>query len=289
MKQSNSEDELTISRTSESSISMAVISLFGGSLAFLSLFDRIVIDRTNAESVGQYAFGTVLAPWPNRIPGGTYNYLGTPYKTDALDASGNAIHGLLRQRKMVLRERGEAFVLLGYKFGEDEVYPFAVDLEIRYELDSEGLAVTAIAKNLTGQIVPFAIGFHPYFATEGPFVLRTNGTELIKTDERLIPNGTQKLAEAFELDFHTELAFDGCVLANQAHIEFESYSVLIDASDNLPYLMVYRPPMSVLKSGGKSLALEPMSHPTNVFQSDIESALLSALETKSYFFRVRTR
>lgn len=268
---------------------MAVISLFGGSLAFLSLFDRIVIDRSNAESVGQYAFGTVLAPWPNRIPGGTYKLFGQEYKTDVLDSSGNANHGLLRKRKMELRERGEAFVLLGYEFGGDEVYPFAVDLQVRYELNSQGLAVTAIAKNLTGQIVPFAIGFHPYFATEGPFVLRTNGTELIKTDERLIPNGTQKLDSAFELDFHTEQAFDGCVVANHARIEFDNHSVLIEASDNLPYLMVYRPPMTVLESSGQSLAVEPMSHPTNVFQSAIETTLLAGLETKTYFFNVRTR
>jgi aldose 1-epimerase len=288
VNQSISARELTISRTSNNCLSMAVISAFGGSLSFLSLFDRIVIDRTNAESIGQYAYGTVLAPWPNRIPGGTYEFLGNGYKTEVLDAAGNANHGLLRKREMEVRQHEDSFIVLGYLFGEDDVYPFSVDLEVRYELTDQGLETTATAKNLSGDTVPFAIGFHPYFATEEPFVLHTNGSELITTDERLIPNGRKKLDANFGLDFHTEQAFDGCVVANWAKLEFEGYNLLIEASENLPYLMVYRPPMTVLESGGQSLAVEPMSHPTNVFQTDIDSAIMNAHETKSYFFSVRT-
>lgn len=268
---------------------MAVISLFGGSLSFLSLFDRVVIARTNAQSPGEHAYGTILAPWPNRISGGTYKLAGLEYKTFELDEIGNANHGLLIRRKMVLLEQGESFVVLGYSFGKDEVYPFLVELEVRYELTDAGLEVTATVKNLDDQSAPFAIGFHPYFVTAKTFVLRTNGTELIQTDDRMIPTGTKKLSKNFELDFFSEQAFDGCVMGNHAQIDFGDYSVIIEASDNLPYLMVYRPPSSVLETGGQSLAVEPMSHPTNVFRSDIQSALIGTNETRSYFFRIRTR
>ena len=268
---------------------MAVISLYGGSLAFLSLFDRIVIGQTKAESPGQFAYGSVLAPWPNRIADGSYQYLGKNFITPGLDAQGNASHGLLLARKLELREQTESAVLLGYQFGADEVYPFLVDLEIRYELTEAGLEVSALVKNHDKMPVPFAIGFHPYFETAGTFFLRTNGTELIKTDERLIPNGSQELSQVFELDFSQEQVFDGCVVATRAEIEFQDHTVMISSSDNLPYLMVYRPPNSVLESGGASIAVEPMSHPANVFQSDIQSTLIPAAGTKSYFFSVRTR
>ncbi|MEM7077585.1 MAG: hypothetical protein AAF513_03050 [Pseudomonadota bacterium] len=128
--------------------------------------------------------GGLMAPFANRVSGGAYSFGGERHQlfrnwdevTTRITRTGqHAIHGLLpRELVQVGRHvtEGEARLTLGASFaGEDEGYPFLVDVEFTYCLSVErGFSIHVAATNRAsnGRPAPFMVGWHPYFLMEGP-------------------------------------------------------------------------------------------------------------------------
>ncbi len=80
---------------------------FGGGLRRYSIGDEAVLDGYSVVTMCGSGRGQLLAPWPNRIQDGSYEFGGESYQL-ALDEPErrNAIHGLVRWSKLVGRRAG---------------------------------------------------------------------------------------------------------------------------------------------------------------------------------------
>jgi aldose 1-epimerase len=107
--------------------------------------------------------GQVLAPWPNRLAGGRYDWDGDELQLPVNEtATGSAIHGLVRWSNWHAVERGPARVVLEHVLHPQPGYPFSLRLRVEYRLAETGLTVRTEAENVGGRSCPFGAGHHPY-------------------------------------------------------------------------------------------------------------------------------
>jgi aldose 1-epimerase len=247
-----------------------------------------VIPQFSLPNPADFVFGCVLAPWPNRLEDGAYQHEGKDFSFDQLDAQQNKNHGLLLSENFEIRAQTQSELVLGYRFGRHESYPFNIDLEISYQLLDHSLQVCATAKN-TGPVAPFAIGFHPYVLTAESFKLSAGFSQIGLNDERMLPAGIEPIA-GLELDQNSvELeTLDNCFFGSDSvQVTAPNGSFEIRSLENLPYFMLYRPKQRFFESGG-AIAIEPMSAPANVFRTDPGSVQLATGQTKQFRFEIRT-
>ena len=107
--------------------------------------------------------GQVLAPWPNRLQDGTYEFEGRRHQLPLSEPEhANAIHGLVRWAAWQARELEPHRVVLGHVLHPRPGYPFALELRVAYELSEAGLAVRMTATNVGVGTCPYGSGAHPY-------------------------------------------------------------------------------------------------------------------------------
>jgi aldose 1-epimerase len=278
-------EQLNISRVTESGLSIAGFSALGASCTNLSLSGRNLISPEIENNPSKIFFGSVLAPWPNRLQDGWFELEGRRFEFASLDPQSNALHGLIGYEPIEVREHLESEITFGHRFGNDE-YPFEVDLEIRYSI-GDSFVFEANAQNLGSQTAPFALGFHPYYRLKGQSRMRSNVSKHAITDWRLIPSSVEDIAPldfVFPGDVKLDSGFSG-----DWRVQFETEEFSVEITQvNMPHLMLYTPPTSPFADGTPSLAIEPMSGPTNAFQTEIEKHLLAPGETRSYRYEVRS-
>lgn len=164
----------------------AVISQTGAALLEYTVGDRPVV-------VGMDAFdGAVLAPWPNRIADGRYDFRGRSHQLPITEPSRRtALHGLVASTVWDVADRGEASVILRTMIGPSAGYPFELTLAVTYTLREDAIAIVAQASNSGTQSAPFAFGFHPWIypgaATVDEAQLLIPAQTWFPVDDRLIP------------------------------------------------------------------------------------------------------
>jgi len=183
----------------------ATVVELGGGIREYSVAGRAVLDPYPLESICDGAHGAPLIPWPNRVAGGRYRFDGSEHQLALTEpALGNAIHGLLRWRPWTLREHGPTHVVVQSRLLPGPGYPFALDLQIAYQLGRAGLTVATTAVNIGAHRCPYGAGQHPYLSPGQGLIdectLELPAATRIATDERMIPTGEQPLA-AGALDF----------------------------------------------------------------------------------------
>ena len=76
----------------------------GGGLRELTYRGQPLIISYEPDELPPAGAGQLLAPWPNRVDGGRYEFGGTAYQLDLSEpAHGNAIHGLTRWANWIRR------------------------------------------------------------------------------------------------------------------------------------------------------------------------------------------
>lgn len=176
--------------------------------------------------------GQVLAPWPNRLAGGTYEFDGATYQLALSEPkSGSAIHGLVRWASWEAVEREESRVVMEHLLHPQPGYPFRVRLRVEYALLDDGLSVRTTAENVGERACPFGVGHHPYIAC--------NVDELF---------GPEQLDEA--------RPWDG---------SFDVGDVTVWADDAWPYVQLFTGDLPAVQRRG--FAVEPMTCPPNAFNT----------------------
>jgi aldose 1-epimerase len=176
--------------------------------------------------------GQVLAPWPNRLAGGTYEWEGGRLQLPLNDLeTGSAIHGLVRWASWSAVERGAARIALEHVLQPQPGYPFTVRLRVEYALGADGLTVRTSAENVGDRACPFGAGHHPYIACD--------------VDDLF---GTEKLDET--------RPFDGSLSVGDV-------TVWADAS--WPYVQLFTGDLPDVQRRG--FAVEPMTCPPNAFNT----------------------
>lgn len=141
--------------------SVAEVALAGCALISLSLSGSAVIPEP-AKPYHPY-HGVMLAPWPNRVAGGNYQFGGQAFKLEINEDFGNALHGLLFSSVARVRSHSESALVLESEITPNAGYPCKLLVEISFELSGSGLRVQTSAKNLSQRSCPVGLGTHPFF------------------------------------------------------------------------------------------------------------------------------
>lgn len=171
--------------------STAAISPIGASLVRFSVGDRPIVVPMNAFD------GAVLAPWPNRIDGGRFDFAGDSHQLPITEPERNtALHGLVADVEWSVVERTESTVSLEYALEPTEGYPFEFSLQVDFELAEAELRMRARALNTGSAPAPFGFGFHPWLSGgAGELVdeaqLVIPAARWYETNERLIPTAVR--------------------------------------------------------------------------------------------------
>ncbi len=263
----------------------ATIVEVGGGIREYRVGSRHVLDPYPREMMCDGAHGVPLIPWPNRLADGRYSWDGVNYQVDISEpASNTAIHGFLRWRNWSLLSQSTSEVIMGYVLRPLQGYPFAVDVQISYSLDGDGLQVATAATNIGMTAAPWACGQHPYLSAGG------NGAKLddctlqfsagirIDTDARKLPAANVAVAGS-EYDFGksrriSDLTMDYAFTELDRDADGRAWVRLTGADgrrgelwvdESYPVVEIYTG--DTLKPERRRLGLgcEPMSAPPNAF------------------------
>jgi aldose 1-epimerase len=261
------------------------VTALGGGLRSYEVAGRPLLDGFPPVERATSGRGQVLAPWPNRIEDGSYEFDGKRMQLPLTEPEhGNAIHGLVRSANWNVVDLEDHRVLLDYVLEPQPGYPFTLGLSVEYSLSDTGLTVQTTASNLGMETCPFGSGQHPYLTLGTPTVdglrLEVPAEVVLLSDERGLPVSSESVAGT-DYDFRAGRAIGGSVLDNGfAGLERDDDGrarVLLDDPDSgdgvtlwvdesYPYLMVFTgdPLPDVAR---RSLAVEPMTCPPNAFRT----------------------
>jgi aldose 1-epimerase len=124
----------------------------------------------NPKNAGRNGW-PVLFPFPNRINGGKYEFGGQTFQ---VPTGGRpwAIHGFAIDANWEVLDHAAtesgATIAGRYQIGRQtpgslDYWPADAELEMRYTLAGQRLALSVSVSNLTAEKLPYGIGFHPYF------------------------------------------------------------------------------------------------------------------------------
>lgn len=197
----------------------ATVTELGAGLRSLTHRGRPMITGFEPDELPPAAAGQLLAPWPNRIDGGRYDYAGATFQLELSEAAhGNAIHGLTRwanwapaREAIAQSTTGQATadrITLKHVLHGRPGYPFCLSLSVTYRLEADaGLAVAVTAENAGSRPAPYGTGSHPYLTAGAPSVdtceLELPATLWLPADGRGIPAGPPRHVEGSPFDFRT--------------------------------------------------------------------------------------
>jgi aldose 1-epimerase len=270
--------------------SQAYITQTGATLRSYTVGGHDVIDGFAVDRRATDGRGQVLAPWPNRLTDGRYQYRGRDCQAPLNEASRHdAIHGLVRWVDWTTVEHDSARVTLTCALRPQPGYEWHLELQVTYALDDRGLTVTFQAVNADPDPAPFGVGFHPYL---------TLGTSSIDALDLTIPAASFLDPDApggvpmptavgqTPHDFRQprrigstvlDLAFgdlaigdDGRALARLSHPD-GARSVELWVDQVYRYLMVYTgDQVGEPRRRRKAVAIEPMTCPPDAFRTGVD-------------------
>jgi len=286
--------------------SVGVVTL-GGGLRSYEVAGRELLDGFAPGERPTSGRGQVLAPWPNRIENGSYEFDGKRMQLPLTEPEhGNAIHGLVRRATWNVVDQTTDRVVLDYVLEPQPGYPFTLGLGIEYSLADSGLAVTTTARNIGSGPCPYGSGQHPYLTLGTPTVdslrLQVPGQTVLLSDERGLPVGEESV-DGSEYDFRAGRTIDDAVLDN-AYTELERDTdgracVVLDdpdggaglalwVDDSYPYLMVFTGDR-LPDVARRSIAVEPMTCPPNAFRTGVSLTRLDPGESTASSWGIEPR
>lgn len=262
----------------------AVVTEVGAGLRTYSAGGWQILDGYGEGEMATAGRGQVLAPWPNRLQDGTYEFEGRRHQLPLSEPEhANAIHGLVRWEAWQARDREPHRVVLAHVLHSRPGYPFTLELRVAYELSDGGLAVQTTATNVGTDTCPFGTGAHPYLsvgtASVDDIVLRLPARTALRSDERGIPVDTLPV-DGTELDFRVARPLEDAKL-DQGYMDLERdddglarvelrardgrRGVTLWVDEGYAYLMVFTGDHPAVER--RALAVEPMTCAPNAFRS----------------------
>jgi aldose 1-epimerase len=265
-----------------------VVTEVGATVRSYTVGGHDVVEGFGPEEWSHNGRGQVLAPWPNRLGDGRYEFSGRRAQVPLDEpARGNAIHGLVRWMPWRLEALAQNVVTVCCPLYPTPAYPFRLDLAVEYRLGRHGLTVTTTASNPGDAALPFGLGFHPYLTVGTPridaAVLTLPAQSRLVLDDRGLPTGEVRPVEGTEYDFRTgraigptrldtafsDLARDEGGLAWASLVDPGSErSVSVWVDDRFTTLMGYTgDTLADPMRRRTSVAIEPMTCPPDAFRS----------------------
>lgn len=187
----------------------------GGGLRSYRADGRDVLDPYDEDRMSDGGRGQLLAPWPNRLAGGTYEWKGRRLQTALTEVeAGNAIHGLVRWANWVVPDATPQpwgpqtpadSTTVTHVLHPQPGWPWTVEFRVTYRVVADGgLEVRTSATNRSAEECPIGLGWHPYLRALDDLVdgcrLTVPAATAYQTDDKGIPTGRIPV-EGSELDY----------------------------------------------------------------------------------------
>ena len=285
---SASGQQFSLSMNTEFGEIAAVISEVGGALRSLKINGHEFCEPGNPESVSPFCEGIVMAPWPNRLDGGSWHYQGRKLEVPiTIHSQQNANHGLLVNYPYKLLNQTASKVTLSAAITPTFGYPFLVETTVTYELVQNGLKVTHTALNHSKEAAPYAVGAHPYFrfsgVDTGDVFLRSEAETILVLNERQIPVGSMptansdfdlrsgiRVADQFIDNDFTDLPRDASGLAHTYLTATDGRSIDIWQDEAFKHVVIFTPDFYFHDFGGPKMhavAVEPQTAAANALNT----------------------
>ncbi|MZD03516.1 aldose epimerase [Streptomyces sp. SID5785] len=282
----------------------ATVAGVGATLRELEYGGRPLILGFDADEPAPAAHGQLLAPWPNRLAGGSYAFGGTRHRLplDETAPAPSALHGLTAWQTWTPEPRdGSDRVTLALDLAARPGYPFALRLVAAYRLDAEGgLTVRVSAANRSSHPAPFGLGAHPYLTFEAPLdacTVRLGADRCLHPDARMLPDGPPRPVEGTPQDLRTERELSGLVLNHaytglhrddegRARVRLRSPggdATELWADRSFGWFQLY----TADHFGRTGLAVEPMTCPPDAFNSGHDLTVLAPGERRTSAWGIR--
>lgn len=217
----------------------AVIAEVGASLRVYRAGGSDVVRPYDETELAPAFSGMVLAPWPNRLANGLYEYEGTVHQVAVSEpARMTALHGLVthvRWQTAGASDDGSS-IELTHRLVPTAGYPWPLRLVVGYQLGEAGLTASITATNAGDTTAPYGVGVHPWLSTGGAAVdectLRVDAARHVTVDNRLLPTGTEPVANGFDLR-------EARLLAGRAYDD--AWTDLVRDGDGRSWLLLGRP------------------------------------------------
>ncbi len=279
----------------------ATVTGLGAGLRKLSLDGRPLITDYDENELPPGGAGQLLAPWPNRIDGGRYEFGGATHQLDLSEpARGNAIHGLTRWVGWKPAAHIADEVTLTHTLLGSHGYPFCVELAAHFRLDAQtGLRVSLTATNVGSAPAPYGTACHPYLTTGAPQIdgceLQLPAGQWLPVDDRLLPAGPPKDVTGSQFDFResrpiadtqldhalTELTKDE---AGRAWVILKDKATTLGlwAGPGYDWLQVFTGDALPAAHRRQALAVEPMTCPPNAFVTGDDRITLAPADSVTH-------
>ncbi|HUY45363.1 MAG TPA: aldose 1-epimerase family protein [Streptosporangiaceae bacterium] len=271
----------------------ATVTELGAGLRLLRHRDHPVIAEYEPDMLPPGAAGQLLCPWPNRVDGGRYAIDGKQYQLDLSEPGNqNAIHGLTRWSRWTAVQYTEEVVSLRHIVLGHQGYPFCLELDASYQLDSgSGLQVSISARNVGSAAAPYGTGSHPYLVTGTPTVdeceLSLPASLWQPAGDRGIPAGPAQDVTGTEFDFRAARPVGGTQLDHAltglardtsgrawARLGGAGTQVALWAGPGYEWLQVFTGDALEPARRRRAVAIEPMTCPPNAFASGVDLLML---------------
>ncbi len=217
----------------------AVIAEVGASVRIYRVGGVDVVRPYDESDLAPAFSGMILAPWPNRLANGMYEYDGTVRQVAVSEpARMTALHGLVTHVRWQTAGPSDdgSSIELTHAIVPTTGYPWPLRLAVTYSLSEAGLTARLTATNAGDSTAPYGAGVHPWLSTGGASLddctLRVDATRHVTIDNRLLPTGTEPVAGGFDLREPTRLA---------GHVYDDAWTDLVRDGDGCSWLLLGRP------------------------------------------------
>lgn len=236
----------------------------------------------------KFSTGAMLSPFTGRIPEGIYKFSGTKQTLKINKPSENvAIHGLVYDKEFSHLEteisQDHASISFELEISENTLcgYPFSLKLVKKITLSDKGLEVKTMATNTGTTDLPFGDGWHPYFVLSGAtsvideYVLELQAKSIFRNNTKKIVTSKQKLPKQSKLNpgngVLSSRVFDNCYTdikrtkdgIGEACLYSNQLKLVLWFDKSYSFVQIYTP------DDRKSVAIEPMTCPSNSFNNEI--------------------
>lgn len=272
----------------------AVVVEVGGGLRGYRADGVDLVDGYAEDEICPGCAGQVLAPWPNRIRDGEYDFDGLHLHLPLTEpARHTAIHGLVNWVRWELVERTADSVTVGCDLPAQPGYPWPLRLRTRWSVGADGLRAEHEATNVGDRRCPFGLAVHPYVWLPGvavdDLVLRVPGRTRLLVDDRLLPMAEVSVAGG-DYDFTTGRRVGRAVLdtafgdvdrdaTGGSSVSLAgpegSAGVTVWADGAFGWWQVFTGDTLTGQRYRRSLAVEPMTCPPDAFRSGRDVLVLA--------------
>lgn len=286
----------------------AVVTQVGATLRLLRHEGRDLVVPWREDELCPLSRGALLAPWPNRIADGRYEFAGSPHQLAINEVERHtALHGRVSWQAWTRTPEDDgSAVVLTTRLWPSSGYPFLLDLTVRYWLDDDGLTCRLTARNAGNAPAPYGCAPHPYLVPGAgrvdDWTVELPADLVLEVDaERLLPTVPPVTSPVVgtELDLRQPRPLAGLALDHAyTGLPAGPVSATVRAAGGggvqiswdagvLPWVQVHTADRPEPDRHRVGLAVEPMTCPPDAFRSGVDLVVLEPGEDHAAQWAIR--